>query len=92
VEQFVSRLDEQLGCMDQACADADHEELTKLGHWLKGSAGSVGFHDFTAPAVELENAAKEGDDQQITLRLKELRHLFNRIELVPEEGTRSPAG
>jgi PAS domain S-box-containing protein len=92
VEQFVSRLDEQLGCMDQACADADHEELTKLGHWLKGSAGSVGFHDFTAPAVELENAAKEGDDQRITLRLKELRHLFNRIELVPEEGTRSPAG
>jgi HPt (histidine-containing phosphotransfer) domain-containing protein len=92
VGQFVERLDEQLGHMDQACADADHEELTKLGHWLKGSAGSVGFHDFTVPAAELENAARAGDDQRITLRLVELRHLFNRIELVSDDGTRSPPG
>lgn len=91
VGQFVERLDEQLGNMDQACADSNHEELTKLGHWLKGSAGSVGFHDFTLPAADLEDAAREGDDQRISVRLEELRHLFNRIEIAPEDGTRNPA-
>jgi PAS domain S-box-containing protein len=89
VLQFVGRLDEQLRNMDQACANGDHEELTRLGHWLKGSGGSVGFHDFTGPAAELEMAAKEGDDKRINKRLKELKQLFNRIELVSEDGTRS---
>jgi HPt (histidine-containing phosphotransfer) domain-containing protein len=90
VGQFVGRLDEQLRNMDQACADGDHEELTRLGHWLKGSGGSVGFHDFTEPAAELEIAAREGDERRIDMRLKELKQLFHRIELVSEDGTRSP--
>lgn len=87
VEQFIERLDEQLGNMDRACADGDHEELTKLGHWLKGSGGSVGFHDFTEPAAELETAAREGNDIRINSRLKEIKHLFNRIELLPADET-----
>ncbi|MDK1025431.1 MAG: response regulator [Gammaproteobacteria bacterium] len=87
VGQFVARLDTQLTNMEQACGDGNHEELTRLSHWLKGSAGSVGFHDFTEPAAELEIAAREGNDERINSRLKEIMHLFNRIELVSEDET-----
>ena len=83
VTKFVPRLGHQLDAMDQAKEANDLTELAVLAHWLKGSAGSVGFHDFTAPALELEQFAKADNLQPIDATLVKLRGLYQRR---PESG------
>ncbi|OGQ97375.1 MAG: hypothetical protein A2521_08380 [Deltaproteobacteria bacterium RIFOXYD12_FULL_57_12] len=58
---FVEKLGNQIEKMDQAWERQDMVELAALAHWLKGSAGSVGYDDFTEPALQLEGFAKAGD-------------------------------
>lgn len=91
VAKFVPRLGHQLDAMQQAKEDNDLTELAVLAHWLKGSAGSVGFHDFTKPAIELEQFAKADNLPAIEATLVELRGLYQRIALdEPELDTRAP--
>ncbi len=44
--------------MCDAWESGNFAELAELAHWLKGAAGTVGFHDFTEPAKRLESLAK----------------------------------
>ena len=79
VRQFVPRLHEELGKMRLAAEEFNHEQLASLAHWLRGSAGSVGFHQFTEPANELEQHAKAGDISAITDLLNLLMNMAGRI-------------
>ncbi|HIG43971.1 MAG: response regulator [bacterium] len=83
VGQFVTKLEKQLVVMEQAREDRNYDQMTLLSHWLKGSAGSVGFQEFTVPAAELEIASGESDDERIDSLVVEINNLFNRIELLP---------
>ncbi len=58
IVEFAGRLNEKLIEMRQAASANDYAELARLAHWLKGSGGTAGFAAFTAPARELEQAAK----------------------------------
>jgi CheY-like chemotaxis protein len=58
VEQFCAKLLIQLEQMQIALANNNYHELKDLSHWLKGSAGSVGFTQFTDIASELEHQAQ----------------------------------
>jgi HPt (histidine-containing phosphotransfer) domain-containing protein len=71
----------QLDAMDRASQEGNLDELAKLAHWLKGSAGSVGFSCFTEPAKDLEQAAKDRLTDLISGCLAGLRALYRRIEL-----------
>jgi PAS domain S-box-containing protein len=75
---FGERLTQRLG---QASSDDDLGALAEIGHWLKGSAGSVGFGDFTEPAAALEQRARAGDAEGAERALAALRELASRIEL-----------
>jgi HPt (histidine-containing phosphotransfer) domain-containing protein len=66
IERFIVRLEEQFGHIETAASSGEYETLADLAHWLKGSAGSVGFHEFTEPAEELEKYAKQQDTAGIT--------------------------
>jgi PAS domain S-box-containing protein len=81
VEKFVARLEAKLSDMDAGWASRDFEELAALAHWLKGSAGMVGFGVFTEPARQLEELALERKASEIEASLIELRSLAERIEL-----------
>ncbi|MGB6041743.1 MAG: response regulator [Pirellulales bacterium] len=85
VKKFVVRLDEQLNAMQQALDTNDLPQLAKLAHWLKGSGGNVGFDDFTEPARELEQFARQGDQQGSAGMLVHLRGLAARIALADNE-------
>jgi len=85
VEKFVARLESKLSDMDASWASRDFEELAALAHWLKGSAGMVGFGVFSEPARQLEELAIERKATEIDASLIELRSLAERIEL-PERG------
>ena len=86
VEKFVPRLQEKLEAMEASFEARDFDELANLAHWLKGSAGTVGFDEFRGPAAGLEVLAKEKKESEIEAAIRELRELADRIVL-PEGGT-----
>ena len=88
VEKFVPRLREQLTAIDAAWNQRNYDELKRLGHWLKGSAGSVGFGPFVEPAKALEQLAGDSDDSNLPGAIEKLHSLYRRVEFVPEPGTR----
>ena len=85
---WVERLASQMVEMHQAAKSEDYQELASLAHWLKGSAGTVGFGDFTAPSKALQQAAQNGNAEEIRRLIGELEALSARIERpVKECGT-----
>jgi len=81
VERFVARLSEQIMQMRSALVQQDFTQLAELAHWLKGSAGSVGFNDFTELAEELENHSKNNDAQAAEHALSMITHMAKHIDL-----------
>lgn len=79
---FAHSLPERLMLLNQAISARDWDELGRLAHSLKGTAGSFGYHGVTHAARELEQAAKHGDMamaltlvQNITQRAQSPAHL-----------------
>ena len=92
VEKFVVRLEQQLAAIDSAWQERDYEELKRLGHWLKGSAGSVGFAQFVEPAKIFEQFAIEKDDTNIANAVQKLHAIYRRVAVEPgQEAHVSPA-
>jgi PAS domain S-box-containing protein len=85
IRKFSGRLAEQMVAIEAAYAKPDMHELAQLAHWLKGAAGTVGYDDFTKPAMRLEQAAKDGRHADAGAALEEVRDLAARIETPEEE-------
>jgi signal transduction histidine kinase/DNA-binding NarL/FixJ family response regulator len=81
IERFVVRLKAQFITIEKAASSAQYNELADLAHWLKGSAGSVGFHNFTEPAEDLEHYANQQDTAGITEKIRDIKALISRIEI-----------
>jgi PAS domain S-box-containing protein len=79
ITNFVDRLPVQIEQMRTCVESKDHEHLSQLAHWLKGSAGSVGFDDFTVPAKHLEDAAKDGQWADIAPLFDVVSKLADRV-------------
>jgi HPt (histidine-containing phosphotransfer) domain-containing protein len=54
---FVEILPDMMVQLRQAWESRNFEELHALAHKLKGTGGTVGFSDFTAPAARLQDNA-----------------------------------
>ncbi len=90
IDRFVTRLDEQLQTAEQAYNQREYAEIAAFAHWLKGSGGTVGFDDFTAPASQLETLAKEdGNDADIRKVISDLRGLAARL-VIPGKASPKP--
>ncbi len=81
IELFVVRLAGKLEELDASWEARSYDELKNLAHWLKGAAGTVGFDDFTEPAVNLELLARERKEAEIGTAIEEIRDLSDRIVL-----------
>jgi signal transduction histidine kinase/DNA-binding response OmpR family regulator len=79
VVEFVQRLREQVIEMRRLHAAGASQELARLAHWLKGAAGTAGFHDFTEPARELELATKADDLSAANTWLGQIEEIASRI-------------
>jgi CheY-like chemotaxis protein len=86
IDKFVIRLNEQYQEMERSLAQHDMESLSSLAHWLKGAAGTVGFDEFTEPALELEDKAKAGESAQARVVLNRIGSLVSRVKGT-EQGT-----
>ncbi len=80
VETFLDRLRPRLDEMDAALACQDFVTLAELAHWLKGSAGTVGIHDFTEPAESLEESARVQDALGCGTAMRTLRQRLERVD------------
>ncbi|MEX2327444.1 MAG: Hpt domain-containing protein, partial [Pseudomonadales bacterium] len=80
-ERFVLRLDEQLDALEAALDDGMPHEMMLITNWLKGEAYTLGFHDFTRPASDLEALLKDQEYTRIPAKIVELKHMAARIEL-----------
>ena len=79
IAKFVPRLHEKLEAIEASWEAGDFQELASLAHWLKGSAGTVGFDVFSGPAAALELAAKERKESELEPLIQELRGLAERV-------------
>jgi len=84
VRLFAQRLGGQLAAMDTAFSDSRYDNLARLAHALKGGGGTVGFDQFTEPAVKLEQAAKAADREAIRSALDTIHDIADRI-VIPGE-------
>jgi CheY-like chemotaxis protein len=95
IVRFVARLKDQLQTVERACEPGRRKEVAAFAHWLKGSGGTVGFDEFTAPAARLEKLAKDGGSEaDIQQAMAELRGLAGRLVVPGAEpaGSATPAG
>ena len=70
---------DQRARMRAALDRGDLAALADDAHWLKGSAGSVGFDAFTAPARGLEAAARADDPPACAAALARIEALGRRV-------------
>lgn len=77
---FAEKLNQQVEKMEQSWQRRDLSELAEFAHWLKGSAGTVGYDDFTEPATKLEEYSKAGLLEQTALAVEEIRSLASVVE------------
>ncbi len=91
IARFIVRLNEQLETVERLCIQGKHQEIAVFAHWLKGSGGTVGFDEFTAPASRLETLVKKSDNAaEIRKIIAELRGLTARV-VVPENAQSEPS-
>ncbi len=81
VGTFVSRLQEKLVLMKEAHERGDFDDLAELGHWLKGSGGTVGFQILSSHGEMLESRAKSRDAAAVKRSLDEIEDTNRRIDL-----------
>jgi CheY-like chemotaxis protein/nitrogen-specific signal transduction histidine kinase/HPt (histidine-containing phosphotransfer) domain-containing protein len=79
VDDFVGRLDDRFAFIERAIAEGDFQTVQSEAHWLRGAGGTVGFAAFTDPAQALEQAAKNGAENQASEILQAIREIQSRI-------------
>lgn len=82
VSGFVTKLRGEMVAIRCLAEDGNFDELRRKAHWLKGSAGTMGFHEITDPALTLEQHAKGGDRDKVLDALVVVEGLVARI-MVP---------
>lgn len=80
VEKFIERLKTNVLELQIAAESADFDKLKALGHWLKGSGGTVGFNQFHSIAADLETAAKAGDLQRCKNQIDKISQVSGRLK------------
>ncbi len=80
IRHFTIKLNEKQSEMERLCRQGKVEELAQLAHWLKGSAGTVGFDVFTEPARALERLAKEKNMHEAENVIRHIKRLVDAVE------------
>ena len=83
VADFRERLGERLVELKSAITANDWQAIDAFGHWLKGSAGSVGFDALSQLGNCLENAAHGRDHQTSIETMGEISAMQKRIMADP---------
>ncbi|MBL8378883.1 MAG: response regulator, partial [Burkholderiales bacterium] len=81
IHRFVEQLHLKLEAVEEANRQGDCAEVARFGHWLAGSAGSVGYDEFTETARAVEQHARQGDLEAAQPALAGVRAMAARVVL-----------
>ncbi len=84
LRKFLVRLRQRMAEVRELESRNDYPEIARFAHWLRGSAGSMGYDGFTVPATELEAAANAAKGERVSQLLSEVRDMAQRV-VAPEE-------
>lgn len=85
---FVEKLISEMDAIRFAATAEDWDDLARKAHWLKGSAGTMGFQEMTKPALELEVSARAQNAAAVQEALTVVESIVDRI-VVPGETSAS---
>ena len=74
---FAATLQQRVSTTETIWQRRDYDELSEFAHWLKGSAGTLGFDEFTDPARSLETLSEARDEAGIETILTTIRRLVD---------------
>jgi HPt (histidine-containing phosphotransfer) domain-containing protein len=60
----------------------------EIAHWIRGSAGTVGFAAFTQPAAELERAVDRAQPESIEDLVVRLEAIYQQLPMSPPVASR----
>jgi PAS domain S-box-containing protein len=83
LRKFVQSLHQRVAEMRAVEERADYKQIANFAHWLKGSAGSMGYDAFWKPAKDLELAALAADEAMVRQLLAEVRRMADAV-VAPE--------
>ena len=78
---FVQKLRSEVAAMEQALHNDDIESVARLAHWLKGSAGTMGFDEFTEPGSRLMKLAQQGRVERIEPVLRQIVEMTATVDV-----------
>lgn len=81
VVEFMERLQGQMVEVGEACHRQDFAAVADFAHRLKGSGGTAGFGELTAPACELEEVARLQDWEAMQVAIERIEGIVQRIEV-----------
>lgn len=87
IDGFRQELTLKLPEMNQRFDQQQFSELAKLAHWLKGTAGTAGFDQFTIPAIRLERHAKASHRDEARTALDTIINLAERAQADAPDST-----
>ncbi len=81
---FLQNRENDAKAILKALETGDYETVRVLGHNMKGSGGGYGFDAIADIGLALEQAAKEGNPEEIKKQVNELSTYLARVEIVYE--------
>jgi len=68
--------------IERLLEDGNHDEISRLGHRLKGAGGSYGFDAITDIGIALERAAIRQDHEAVVQAAAMLQNYLKRVKVV----------
>ncbi len=79
VVDFIAALGRETEKLREAVQDRDAIKTSQIAHWMKGSGGTAGFPCLTAPSIQLTQAAKTQEWDQVECQLSAIEGLLTRM-------------
>ena len=84
IPRFIQSRHQDLDTLGTALEQGDSEGLAKIGHRLKGAAGSYGFSDLADMGVELQALAQRKDLKRVAVVVGRIADYMDRVDIVYE--------
>lgn len=84
IPRFLQSRHQDLDTLSTALEQGDSERISKVGHRLKGAAGSYGFADLSDMGVELQALAQRNDLERVAAVVECIADYLARVDIVYE--------
>lgn len=79
IELFVERSMSDLEKLEDAIRCKNAEDAAEAAHSMKGAAGNLGMMDFFESAEKIEQAAREGKTEGLSVAIQFIRNFLQEI-------------